>query len=71
MKYYQNNAVQVKERVMESMERFSNTIFADFTQLYREHPFYDPPEMVEWFKDTLARPDFKEIFDLNDPTQDI
>lgn len=65
LKFYRENTPKVSERVAERMDRFGDTIYADFVQLYRKHPFYEPPDTTEWLKKTLERPDFKEIFDLN------
>jgi len=63
--FFRENAIKVDELIAQKMERFEDTIYRDFTNLYREHPFYEPPELTEWLSRLVDRPDFKEIFDLN------
>jgi RNA polymerase sigma factor (sigma-70 family) len=63
--FYQENATKVNELISEKIDRFDNTIHPDFIKLYRDHPFYEPPDLTEWLKKILGRQEFKEIFDLN------
>ena len=63
--FYRKNATKVNELISKKINRFDNTVHHDFVELYRNHPFYEPPDLTEWLKRTLERQEFKEIFDLN------
>jgi len=63
--FYRKNATKVNELISEKINRFDNTIHPDFIKLYRDHPFYEPPDLTEWLKKILEQQEFKEIFDLN------
>lgn len=63
--FYRENALRVDELISQRIDRFEDTIYRDFTKLYRDHPFYEPPDLTEWLSRLVDRPDFKEIFDLN------
>ena len=65
LKFYRKNVKTIEKVISAKADRFREGIYADYIQLYRDHPFYDPPELTDWFKETLERPEFKEIFDLN------
>jgi len=64
IKYFKENTTKVNDLITDKMDRFGDT-YSDFIDLYRSHPFYDPPQLTEWLKETLDQPEFKDIFDLN------
>jgi hypothetical protein len=63
--FYQKNVPKVKDLISERIDRFKDTIYRDFTKLYRDHPFYRSPDLTEWLNRILDQQEFKEIFDLN------
>ena len=63
LKFYKKNPIRVREIVSEKMEGFKE-VYSDFIKLYRNHPFYDSPNLTEWLKETLDKDEFKNIFDL-------
>ena len=63
--FYRENASKVNELISQKIDHFDSTVYHDFTKLYRDHPFYEPPDVTEWLSSILDRQDFKEIFDLN------
>ena len=65
MNFYQKNSPKVRDLISERIDRFDDTIYHDFTKLYRDHPFYRSPDLTEWLNRILDQQEFKEIFDLN------
>lgn len=65
LKFYNENFAKVRDIVSEKIGRFSDTTHAEFIKLYRNHPFYESPDMTEWLRKTLDTKEFKEIFNLN------
>lgn len=65
LKFYKENQVKLNELVSDTVDHYNDTIHADFVKLYRDHAFYDPPDLTEWLKTTLKRKEFKDIFDLS------
>lgn len=63
--FYRENTLKVNELISKNIDRFDNTIYSDFLNLYRNHPFYEPPNLTEWLKKVFDHQEFKEIFDLN------
>jgi len=63
--FYRENSTKVNEIISKKINRFDDAVYSDFIKLYRNHPFYEPPDLTEWIKKILDRQEFKEIFDLN------
>ena len=63
--FYRKNSTNVNELISKKIDRFDDMIYSDFIKLYRNHPFYELPDLTEWIKMILDRQEFKEIFDLN------
>ena len=63
--FYQENAPKVNDLISAKIDRFDDTIYRDFTKLYRDHPFYGSSDFMEWLNRILDQQEFKEIFDLN------
>jgi hypothetical protein len=53
-----------RELTQNIMSRFTHTIYAEYTRLFRSHPFYTSPDLTAWLRKTLDRKDFKEIFNF-------
>ncbi|MFQ5599488.1 MAG: RNA polymerase sigma factor [Candidatus Krumholzibacteriia bacterium] len=65
--FHEPNQPRLGELVGEKIERFEAEVYADYVRLFREHPFYAPPGATGWLRELLERPDFKEIFQLDEP----
>jgi RNA polymerase sigma factor (sigma-70 family) len=46
------------------LARFDRDIYPEYTRLVRQQPFYRGPELTDWLRRLLERPDFQEIFDV-------
>ena len=64
--FHQADGPQLKEIVGEKIKRFDAGIYGEYARLFREHPFYNPPDATAWLRDVIESREFKEIFHLND-----
>jgi RNA polymerase sigma factor (sigma-70 family) len=62
--FAQEDAPRLADVVGEKMQRFDSEIYAEYARVVRGQPFYRPPEMTAWLRDLTQRPEFREIFDL-------
>ena len=63
--FVQKNGPKLKDIIDAKIGEFSREVYGDYIRLLREHPFYRAPEITDWLKERVARPDFNEIFDVN------
>jgi hypothetical protein len=63
--FYRENTLEVNDLILKKIDQFDDSIYSDFINLYRSHPFYKSPDLIEWLKKILEKQEFKEIFDLN------
>lgn len=63
--YYREDAMTVHDVIARKINRFSGSIYSDFLRLYRSHPFYEAPDMVNWMRKMLESREFKETFQLD------
>ncbi len=63
-RYFANNARPVKDVLLEKMDDFEGSYLARFYELFRGNPFYDPPDMTRWLRETLSGESFRELFHL-------
>jgi RNA polymerase sigma factor (sigma-70 family) len=66
--FVQENARRLADVVGDKLQRFDNEIYAEYARVVREQPFFRPPEMTAWLRDLTRRPDFRDIFDLEQPS---
>jgi RNA polymerase sigma factor (sigma-70 family) len=64
--YHRADRPRLREIVGEKMERFGTEIYEEFAALFREHPFYSPPEMTSWLRELLGRKSFREFLQLDE-----
>jgi RNA polymerase sigma factor (sigma-70 family) len=65
--FVQDGAPRLAEVVGERLERFNAEIYPEYARVVRDQPFFRAPEMTTWLRDLTQRPEFKEIFDLEQP----
>lgn len=65
--FHQAHGPRLRELVGEKIERFGTEVYEEYARLFRDHPFYSPPEMTGWLQKLLERKSFKEIFNLDEP----
>jgi RNA polymerase sigma factor (sigma-70 family) len=50
-------------RLAEKIERFDRDIYPEYTRLVAAQPFYRSPELTDWLRALVQRPDFRELVD--------
>ncbi|MGM0417866.1 MAG: RNA polymerase sigma factor [Thermodesulfobacteriota bacterium] len=65
LRYLSEHTPKIKEVIEKRVSRFKDLYYEPFFDLYRKHPFYNPPDMVEWFDKILNEKEFKEIFNIS------
>jgi len=66
LRYHRPNSRMVKDMLGSRLERFHLSYYEPFLALFREQPFYDPPDVTSWLDDILRQEDLKAIFNLGE-----
>jgi RNA polymerase sigma factor (sigma-70 family) len=64
--FHQADGPRLRELVGEKIERFDTEVYDEYVRLFREHPFYTPPEVTGWLRKLIERKSFREIFQLDE-----
>jgi len=59
--FHRGKTQKVRDIIHDRLDEFSNSYYSEFTRLFREHPFYEPP-LRDWLKDLLSNDSFKDLF---------
>lgn len=51
---------EVAEKSCETMEEFDDL----YAEIYRQHPFYEPPDVVQTLRGVLESPEFEQTFHI-------
>jgi len=52
--------------VGDTIERHGTEVYDEYARLFREHPFYDPPDATAWLSGLIERRSFREIWHIDD-----
>jgi RNA polymerase sigma factor (sigma-70 family) len=63
--FSQEDAPRLADIVGDKLRRFDSEIYAEYARVVRDQPLYRAPEMTAWLRDLTQRPEFREIFDLD------
>lgn len=63
-KFAQEGGPALKD-VVKTAIQFNESIYSQFIEIYRKHPFYTPPDITQWLRELLQQDQFKQIFNLN------
>jgi RNA polymerase sigma factor (sigma-70 family) len=55
----------VLKDVVQTAIQFNESIYSQYIDIYREHPFYNPPDLTQWLRELLQQDQFKQIFKLD------
>lgn len=66
LRYHRTNSRTVKDMLGSRLERFHESYYEPFLALFREQPFYDPPDVTSWLDKILMQDDLKAIFNLDE-----
>ncbi len=64
--FHQAERPKLRELVGKRIEQFGTEDYEEFATLFREHPFYSPPEVTSWLRDLLNRKSFREFLQLDE-----
>jgi RNA polymerase sigma factor (sigma-70 family) len=56
---------KVRDVISEEYDRFTESFHGPFLDHFKDQPFYDPPDMVQWLKNMLDHDEFKNMFHLH------
>ena len=56
---------QVKDVIIERLDVFDSSYYSPFLELFRQQPFYDPPDMTTWLRNTIMKEEFKQLFNIH------
>ena len=66
LRYHRPSSRTVKDMLGSRLERFHLSYYEPFLTLFREQPFYDPPDVTSWLDNILKQKDLKAIFNLQE-----
>ncbi len=55
----------ISDILNEKVRDLDSIYYDEYIRLFREQPFYEPPNQIEWIRHTLEKEDFKNILHLN------
>ena len=64
LNYCRGSSVTIGEAMTERYDAFKDAYYDRFFDLYKNDPFYDPPDMVRWLRDILSQEQFRDIFNI-------
>jgi RNA polymerase sigma factor (sigma-70 family) len=60
--FVEKDSPSLKEVVSQKALQFNEHIYSQYIDIYREHPFYTPPELTQWLRELLQQEKIKQIF---------
>jgi hypothetical protein len=64
LKFAQPGSPALKDMIQKA-NQFNESIYSQYVNIYREHPFYTPPNIIPWLRELLQQDEFREIFQLD------
>lgn len=55
----------VKDVLIERLDIFDRSYYSPFLELFIQQPFYDPPDMTAWLRDTIKKDEFRQLFNIH------
>ncbi len=65
LNYRRGSFATIGEAMTERYDAFKNAYYDRFFDLYKNDPFYDPPDMVRWLRDILSQEQFRDMFNIS------
>jgi len=60
-----NHVINMRKRGCEKAIVSFEDYFSEYIRLFRDHPFYDPPDLTGWLRNTLRKDKFEKFFHLS------
>ncbi|MBP1710288.1 MAG: polymerase, sigma subunit, family [Deltaproteobacteria bacterium] len=64
-RFCQPGCPTVKDVVIERLNVFDKSYYSPFLELFVQQPFYDPPDMTAWLRDTIKKDEFRQLFNIH------
>ena len=64
-RYTRPDNKKVRDIIETRLEKFEESFYTPFLDLFKEQPFYDSPDMVTWFRDVMKKDEFHGIFNTH------
>jgi len=64
-RYFKPEGKKVRDALNRRYEEFHRSYYGPFTELFRDQPFYDPPDMVQWLRNMIQREEFRDMFHVH------
>lgn len=64
-RFCQPGCPTVKDVVIDRLNIFDESYYSPFLELFVQQPFYDPPDMTAWLRDTIKKDEFKQLFNIH------
>lgn len=64
-RYTRPDNKKIKDFIEPRLEKFDESFYSPFLNIFREQPFYDSPDMVKWFRDIMKKDEFHSIFNTH------
>ena len=64
LRFHRPEGKKIKDMIDQQRLRFEETYYRAFLSRFRDQPFYDAPDMVQWLQDIMQQDDFKGIFSV-------
>ncbi|MBN2159077.1 MAG: RNA polymerase sigma factor [Spirochaetes bacterium] len=55
---------RVKDVIERRIDDFTESFYGPFLAHFRNQPFYEPPDMTEWFRSLIQNEEFRRLFDM-------
>ena len=65
LRYHKPDQKKVKDVMEKRYNEFTESFYEPFLKHFRTQPFYDPPDMVRWFRNMMQHDEFKTIFNIH------
>jgi RNA polymerase sigma factor (sigma-70 family) len=65
LRFHRPEFQRVKDIINERFDDFNEAYYGPFLELFREQPFYDPPDMTEWLRSVINNEEFEKLFNIN------
>jgi len=59
LRFHRKDGKKIKDVIDRKRLRFEETYYQEFLAQFRNQPFYDAPDMVQWLRGIMKQDDFK------------
>lgn len=64
-RYNRPECKRVREIVHQRIDDFTESFYGPFLSHFKNQPFYEPPDMTEWFRSLIQNDEFRRLFEIH------